>query len=210
MRAFGAGNDYAFDAIVIVLALDAAYEAYRPGRSIVAKLAAILLCGVALSIHPVFWVILPVIILAVGEQAGPSGDRVFAVAVVAVVIAICAPFYFADPDHFGPVALIAEFLSMPAGYWLLPIVATACPFFVLPAVPRRNSFMVAGGLAIGIVILPPLLADFAATGFGSQGILALPILLFVMAGWLPAASSIAATPSSSNRTAIHTGRQVHP
>lgn len=185
LQRYGVGGDYAIDGMILALAIDCILAAYRPGRSDGAKAAALFLLALILSTHPVFWVVLPATALGLGRRAGRRAGLTLAVAVALLVAAISAPFYLNDPDRFTPLDLVAVVASMHPVFWTLPLLGAAGSVLVLGPAPRRGNFLAGAAVALGIVILPPLLAHLATAGLDDYAVLSFPVLLCLTAAWAP-------------------------
>jgi hypothetical protein len=171
------GGDVVVDAVVLVFAVDG-LMATVDKRSAPGVAGAVILLALALSMHPVSWVVLPVVAVALGRRR--SG--VLAAGTTALTAAILFAFYARDPAHFTPLGLLQQLDLLPRVFWALPLLSLAAAGLVVGR-PTPRVVLTACGSALAIVLVPPLLWGVAIAGFNYSLPFATPVLLFLAAGW---------------------------
>lgn len=187
MQDYVVGSDYLTDAIIVFLAADFALDAHDKRKSPATKAIALVFLALSLSIHPIYWIVVPILALHIRRQESLRSAMAFALAGCILLAAINLPFYLHDPASFGPLSVVAKAAWMPAAFWILPVLSLCSAFLVLGASPERTSLMAIIGVALAIMLVPPVFVTLAAKGFGYYSSYLLPVLLFLGLGWFPVA-----------------------
>jgi hypothetical protein len=177
LKAYITGSDFLTAAIILLLALSFTASAHEhPGLAV--RVLAALGVAIALCTHPVFWVLLPLIARCVRDRAGTRAMLGFVALLLAVMVAICLPFYLDAPDRFGLTVLLAYTSTLPQWLWIFP----AAALILACLIPLRDDALRAAGIVFAVAAAPPLAIALAATGHNDFTVLAAPALLFPIAG----------------------------
>ncbi len=182
VRSYVAGSDYLIDAIIVLLAIEFAVAVHSSGHGQATIVVAALAAGIAFSTHPVFWLLIPVMLRCITARASGMASARFAVMTTIAMAAFYLPFYASDQQHFGLITLLAYTGTLPQFLWIFPVAALAYASF---GPSSKDDPSLNAGIVFAIATIPPLLIATAASGFSDYAVLTAPALLFAVAARAP-------------------------
>ena len=194
MQDYVTGGDYIINAIVVLVATRLVFEAFEQNRSALSTSAAIAFFALAIPIRPIYCVVPIAMEIGLLKERRIRDGVLFGLAVGATFLALTLTFYLHDPAHFGPLNVLGKAGSIPHAIWFLVPASLLSLMLMLVAGSEWSRLVLVCGLALGILIIPPVLGDLVQHNIVASGF-AFPVLLFVGTGLL-AKGSQAPPPAS--------------
>ncbi len=171
LHEFVVGGDLVANAIYVPVAVLWLMSACRADRSLMSVAAPAAFLGICLASRANFFVLLPIVFVALARRGGVARASAIILGVVLVMALLIAPFYLYAPDVFSPFRTANKFTQlsdvMPGAGLILPVVAgvLACVLAVVGATGSTAGLLRRSAVALAVPVVLATAVEVA--GYGS-------------------------------------------